>query len=88
VHEPEAQLEPRVAVQLLQYKAGSHGTMRDTVEQRQVQSFFPLARMVHDEYVQPPPLVQPAPAYVLHEPYVDVQLSTVQLVVISFLPGT
>jgi hypothetical protein len=87
-HEPEAQLEPRVAGQLLQYMAGSHGTMRDTVEHRQVQSFLPLARMLQDEYVQPPPFVQPAPAYVLHEPYVDVQLSMVQLVCINFLPGT
>ncbi len=48
VHEPDAQLEPRAAVQLLQYKEGSHGTMRDTVEQRQVQSFLPLARMLQE----------------------------------------
>jgi hypothetical protein len=59
---PEEQLEPRVAVQLLQYRAGSHGTMRETVEQRQVQSFLPFAKMLQDVYVQPPPLVHPAPA--------------------------
>lgn len=88
VHVPEVQLEPRVAVQLLQYWAGSHDTIRETVEQRQVQSFFPLAGMLQEVYVQPPPLVQPAPAYVLQVPYVVVQLSIEHDVCISFLPGT
>lgn len=88
VHVPDGQYEPRVAVQLLQYMAGSQGTTLEVVAHLQVQSFFPLVRMEQDVYVQLPPLRQPAPAYRSHVPYVAVQLSVEHADCRSCLPST
>jgi hypothetical protein len=44
----DGQLAPRMAVQLLQYKVGSHCTTAAFLAQRQVQSFLPFAAMPHD----------------------------------------
>jgi hypothetical protein len=67
VHRPDAQDDPLVAEQSLQYMLGSQGAVGCTLGHRHVQSILPVGAIEHDVY-EHVPVGHPAPAYLLHSP--------------------